>query len=68
MAEIRLDMLDYPTAFALQRRGLVHTHERCSAVQGPFLCDCGAVVTAWHAEREKAGLPPEPPDEETDRG
>ncbi|GAA4849653.1 hypothetical protein ACFQ34_33495 [Pseudonocardia benzenivorans] len=54
---IRLDMLDYPTAFALQDRGLLHTDARCSALLGPFLCDCGAVVKAWEDEREKAGLP-----------
>lgn len=37
--------LDFPTAWRLARRGLVHKTWRCSYVQawGGFLCDCGAI-------------------------
>lgn len=55
---IRLDMLDFPTGWAIQRRGLEHLHPKCSAVQtdGAFLCDCGAIEAAWHLLRREAGL------------
>ena len=50
MSEIRTDFIDFPTAWELQRRGLEHTDQRCSAVQDSgFLCDCGAIETAWKA-------------------
>lgn len=47
--EVREDFLDYPTAWRIQREGVTHTDDRCSAAQtdGVFLCDCGAVVTEW---------------------
>jgi hypothetical protein len=53
MDKIRLDMLDYPTAWEIQRRGVEHTDPRCSAVQtdGGMLCDCGAVQAAWEKHR-----------------
>lgn len=43
-------MLDFPTAWRLARRGLVHTSWRCSYVQtwGALLCDCGAVESEYH--------------------
>lgn len=46
---VREDFLDFETAWRLQREGLTHTDQRCSAVQadGGFLCDCGAVITEW---------------------
>jgi hypothetical protein len=50
---IRLDMIDFPTGFQLQRRiGWAqrdHLHSRCSAVQtnGAMLCDCGAIAVEW---------------------
>lgn len=50
---IRLDMLDFPTAWEIQRRGVEH-NPRCSSVPGwspisgpALLCDCGAVETEW---------------------
>ncbi|HEY0641256.1 MAG TPA: RusA family crossover junction endodeoxyribonuclease [Pseudonocardiaceae bacterium] len=48
--EIRLDMLDFPTAWEIQRRGVTHTDPRCSAVRtdGAMLCDCGAVTAEWN--------------------
>lgn len=38
-------MLDFPTAWRLARRGLVHISRHCSYVQtwGALLCDCGAI-------------------------
>jgi hypothetical protein len=54
IASIRFDMLDYPTAWAVQRRGGLKHHPRCSCVAGwdpisgpSFLCDCGAVIEEW---------------------
>ncbi len=51
---IRDDMLDFPTAWAIQRRGGLEHHSRCSCVPGwdpisgpGFLCDCGAIVKEW---------------------
>lgn len=46
---LELDYIDYPTAWAIQKAGLTHTDERCSAVQtsGALLCDCDALMTEW---------------------
>ncbi len=46
-------MLDYPTAWEIQKAGLTHTDRRCSAVQtnGAMLCDCGAVFIEWERLR-----------------
>lgn len=46
---------DYPTAWAIQARGVEHLDPRCSAVHpmGPMLCDCGAVVAAWELMHER---------------
>lgn len=46
---LNLDFLDFPTAWAIQRRGVEHTDSRCSAVQagGAMLCDCGAIEAEW---------------------
>lgn len=54
--DINLEMLDYPTAWIIQKgyvRELSH-HQQCSSVPGRhpmsgpgFLCDCGAVVRKW---------------------
>jgi hypothetical protein len=61
--DIRLDMLDYPSAWAIQRRGGLEHHPRCSSVPGwdpisgpHFLCDCGAVVKEWESLRHEATL------------
>lgn len=49
----RLDMLDYPTAFAILNDvgsdAASHLSPSCSAVQtaGALLCDCGAVAAEW---------------------
>lgn len=42
-------MLDFPTAWRIARRGLIHTTWRCSYVQtqGALLCDCGAIEREW---------------------
>lgn len=44
-----LDFIDYPTGWAIQKRGLAHVDDRCSAVQtgGAMLCDCDALPTEW---------------------
>ena len=48
-AILTVDFIDYPTAWAIQKAGLAHTDERCSAVQtsGAMLCDCDAVQVRW---------------------
>lgn len=52
--------LDFPTAWAIQEKGGLEHHPRCSsvpgwsAISGPgLLCDCGAVVREW--ERQQLG-------------
>lgn len=61
-AVLRFDMLDFPTAWAIQkdRGGELDHHKNCSSVPGwyplagpGFLCDCGAVEKEW--ERLKRG-------------
>lgn len=42
-----LDFIDFPSGWAIQRMGLTHTHEDCSALNGPFLCDCNALPLRW---------------------
>lgn len=56
---MRFDMLDFPTAWEIQRQERITHHEHCSSVPGwhplsgpGFLCDCGAVEREW--ERLKA--------------
>lgn len=56
---MRFDMLDYPTAWEIQRTTNLSHLERCSSVPGwhdsagpMWLCDCGAVNREW--ERLKA--------------
>jgi len=56
-------VLDYPTAWAIQRRGGLDHHPRCSSVPGwdpisgpGFLCDCGAVVKEWKRLRASEAL------------
>ena len=56
---MRTDMLDFPTAWAIQREmrpelNPEQHHRRCSSVPGwspisgpGLLCDCGAVVREW---------------------
>lgn len=59
---MRTDFLDFPTAWAIQNRGgLVH-HERCSAPRsgGGFLCDCGAVRRRWEELCREQGVDPNP--------
>lgn len=50
------EMLDFPTAWAIQERGGLEHHQRCSSVPGwhplsgpGLLCDCGAVGAEWRA-------------------
>ncbi len=56
---IRTDMLDFPTAWKIQRECQLEHHEKCSSVPGwhpmsgpGLLCDCAAVEREW--ERLKA--------------
>ena len=56
---IKPDILDYPTAWAIQREGGLEHHPRCSCVPGwdpisgpSFLCDCGAVIEEWKRLRQ----------------
>ncbi|BEL07812.1 hypothetical protein Q0Z83_060030 [Actinoplanes sichuanensis] len=44
-----LDFLDFPTAWYIADKGVVHTDRRCSYIQtfGALLCDCGAVEAEW---------------------
>lgn len=51
---MRFDMLDFPTAWEIQRAGALTHDEKCSSVPGwhpmsgpGFLCDCGAVSKEW---------------------
>jgi hypothetical protein len=52
--KVRTDFLDFPTAWAIQDRGGLEHHPRCSSVPGwsrlsgpGLLCDCGAVPKEW---------------------
>ncbi|SOR30669.1 protein of unknown function [Methylorubrum extorquens] len=61
MTCIRTDMLDFPTAWEIQRRGGLTHHPRCSSVPGwhpmsgpGFLCDCDAVPNAWKLAVERS--------------
>lgn len=44
-----LDFIDYPTGWTIQKAGLEHADQRCSAVQtgGALLCDCDALPLKW---------------------
>lgn len=44
-----LDYIDFPTGWAIQRRGLEHSDPRCSAALtgGVMLCDCKSLIYAW---------------------
>jgi hypothetical protein len=62
LPKYRREMIDYPTGWAIQRRGIEHIDPRCSAVQtapdgdtrrAPFLCDCGAIIKAWELMHER---------------
>lgn len=60
---IRTDMLDFPTAWAIQERGGIEHHPRCSSVPGwhslsgpGLLCDCDAVPNAWKLAVERARI------------
>lgn len=63
----RLDFIDYPMGWALQREIGTNSppHDpRCSCVEGwdplsgpMFLCDCGAIKREWARRREALGLP-----------
>lgn len=51
---MRFDMLDFPTAWEIQRAGLLTHDAKCSSVPGwsllsgpGLLCDCGAVRKEW---------------------
>lgn len=57
---LRLDFIDYPTAWDIQRSvgATLDHHPRCSSVPGwdpisgpGLLCDCGAVVAEWERRR-----------------
>jgi hypothetical protein len=58
MSKLEEPGLDYPTAWAMQKAGLIHTDEQCSAAQtnGAFLCDCDAIWLRWR-ELEKPKTP-----------
>lgn len=55
LANLRTDFLDFPTAWAIQRRVELQHDPLCSSVEsdehplkGPFfLCDCRAVPAEW---------------------
>jgi hypothetical protein len=56
--DMRFDMLDFPTAWEIQKRGGLEHHPRCSSVPGwspisgpGLLCDCGAVNAEWERLR-----------------
>lgn len=56
-----LDFIDYPTGWAIQRRGLDRHWDQCSAAQtgGAMLCDCTSLIYSWAElkwkhERDKA--------------
>lgn len=60
---MRFDMLDYPTAWEIQKSvgAQLHHGPRCSAVPGhdpisgpSFLCDCGAITLEWERRRADA--------------
>jgi len=60
---MRFDMLDYPTAWEIQKSvgAQLHHDPRCSAVPGhdpisgpSFLCDCGAITLEWERRRAEA--------------
>lgn len=51
--------LDFPTAWAIQKKRQLEHHERCSSVPGwhplsgpAFLCDCGAVKEEYARIRQ----------------
>lgn len=44
---VRVDFIDYPTGWRIQREGLTGHDDRCSALHGPFLCDCAALPLEW---------------------
>lgn len=51
----RIDFIDYPLGFAIQRAIPDERHDpKCS--RPGFLCDCGAIILAWKHERQKRGL------------
>lgn len=54
LVDMRTDVIDFPTAWAIQRRIPLLHMDACSSVPGghplagpAFLCDCGAVSDAW---------------------
>jgi len=58
-SKISLDMLDYPTAWAIQETADLKHGDRCSSVPGwdplsgpMWLCDCGAVEAHWEQLRQ----------------
>lgn len=51
---VREDMLDFPTAWRIQKETTLEHLPNCSSVPGwhpmagpAFLCDCGSVQLAW---------------------
>lgn len=53
---ISLEMLDFPTAWNIQKTRDLEHDLRCSAEQtdGGLLCDCGAIESEWHRLRAEA--------------
>ena len=53
---IRFDMLDFPSAWAIQNAGGLAHHPECSShPKWRMLCDCGAVIEEWKTLREREG-------------
>lgn len=57
---MRTDILDFPTAWEIQKTKELKHHEKCSSVlghhslSGPhFLCDCGVVEKYWEENIKK---------------
>ena len=62
-------IFDFPTAWAIQRKGGLTHHERCSCVPGwdpisgpGFLCDCGSVIAEFKRLKEDNLPIPNPPE------
>ena len=73
LAKVRTDFLNFPTAWAIQDKGGLQHHPRCSSVPGwdpisgpGLLCDCGAITKEWErlVAEQTAAASPAPQDRE----